>query len=298
MLKEMFGYLSPLLSGFLSPMYFADDDSGGDGASETSSHEELPSSGGTPSSTWIDSLPDDLKADPNVSKYKTPEEFVKGHINVVKMVGAKGIIVPKPDAPQEDQDKFYNALGRPEKSDNYKLTPIENKNISITPESEKMYKDIAHKAGLTNKQADMVQQEYAKMMGITIEQNIKEHDQVKKESETKLRQEWGAEYQKNITLAKRFVEKVGGKEVVDAFGDLGSNVSVLKFLANAGKMMSEDSISRLGVSSLETTAADAQRKIDSVRGNKSHPYYNENDPQHDSSVKEMRELYKIAHGGV
>ncbi len=68
---------------------------------------------------WIDSLPDDLRANPNVSKYKDPVEFVKGHLSAVESLGKKRFVEPQENSPQEEWDKYFNSIGRPEKIDDY-----------------------------------------------------------------------------------------------------------------------------------------------------------------------------------
>lgn len=253
---------------------------------------------------WYDSLPAELKADPTVVKYKTGEEQVKAHLEAVKLIGAKGVIIPVKDAPQGEVDKFYNTLGRPEKPDGYKFTPIEGipDALKPQPQAEAAIKGLFHKAGLTAAQADLIQSEYTKMTMQAITAQSEAFVNARKESETALRNEWAQDYDKNIGLAKRVVEVIGGKGAVDAFGELGNNPTVLKFLAKVGKSMSEDSIDKIGISALQTNASEAKRQIANIQNmgaeeRKNHPYWNENHRDHQKAVKEMQELYNIAYGG-
>ena len=70
--------------------------------------------------SWRDSLPDDLKGAAWLSKYKTPEDALRGFAEAQKLIGSK-LSVPKDDAPKEEWDKFYASLGRPEAPDKYDL---------------------------------------------------------------------------------------------------------------------------------------------------------------------------------
>ena len=251
---------------------------------------------------WYDSLAPELKADPNIAKYKTPDDLVKGHLEAVKLIGSKGVIIPGKDAKPEDVDKFYNTLGRPEKAEGYKFTPIEGipDALKPVPEVEAAVKGLFHKAGITQAQADLIQSEYTKMQMQSIAKQQESFTAQRQAAETALRNEWAQDYDKNIALARRVVEVVGGKGAADAFGDIGNNPTVLKFLAKVGKSMSEDSIDRLGISPLQTNAAEAKRQIDSIlnmsaEARKEHPYWNENHRDHQKAIKELQELYKIAY---
>ena len=46
---------------------------------------------------WYDSLPDEYKSNPNVTKYKSQEELLNGHINLTKKIGEKGLTKPETD---------------------------------------------------------------------------------------------------------------------------------------------------------------------------------------------------------
>jgi hypothetical protein len=243
----------------------------------------------------IETIPEDIRKDPNISKYKTLEELAKGHLETIKLIGKKGVIIPGEGATQEEIDKFQIALGRPVKPEEYKFTPVENlhPDIKITPESENAYKGIAHKIGLSQAQADNLNKWFLETVsaGLTVQANLEET--AMKEAETKLRQEWGANFDTNLALAKRLVDKFGGKEGTDAFGDLGNNPAVLKILASIGKKLSEDSIEHTGFSDLATSTQDAKKRIDIIE--KEIMKMSQNDPEYPKLVKERMELYKIAY---
>jgi hypothetical protein len=253
---------------------------------------------------WFDNLPEEFKSDPSINKYKSPEEFAKGHQNLAKLVGSKGVIIPKDDAPQEEKDRFFEALGRPKDAKEYKLVVPDklHPEIKITPQSEELFKGAAYKLGLTNAQAAQLNQWYLSSVSAALQSRDKvEMEQVKK-AETALRAEWGADYDKKLSMSIRMVEKFGGKDAIDAFGNLGNNPVVLKTIANMAAKFSEDSIDRFGVESLTVDAQGAKQKIAEIQsaprtGDNAHPYWNENHPKHQEAVKEMTKLFEIAHGG-
>ena len=243
----------------------------------------------------LEVIPEDIRNDPNIKKYKDIGELAKGHLETVKLVGRKGVILPTENSTPEEKEKFYNSIGRPEKAELYKFTPIENLHhtIQIQPESEAAFKGIAHQLGLTQSQADGLNAWYLSNVSGQLGKQDEAFDIAKKGAETKLRAEWGAEYNQNLILAKRITEKFGGKEAIAALGDLGNNPAALKLLANIGKRMSEDSINHGEISDLATSTLDAKKRIEIL--NRQIMGMKTNDPDYDKLLKERIKLYEIAY---
>lgn len=290
--------LNPLRGDFkpnfgLTTFVVEGEGGGGDGSNQ-------PPASGEPNA-WFEGLADPLKTDPNITKYKSLDEFANGHLNAVKLIGQKGVIVPKPDAPQEEIDKFYNTLGRPEKAEGYKLSNVENlhKSIQVTPEASKAFMEQAHKLGLTNAQADNLNKWYMSVVSQALTNQDKFSEEKLKEVGTKLQQEWGKDYQQNLTLANRFLEKFGSKDIATKYLGEGADAELIKVVANAAKAFSEDSVQSVGFSTLAASKGEAQRRINEIMNNQAHPYWDGNHPEHGEWIGEngkMRELYKIAEG--
>jgi len=243
----------------------------------------------------IESIPEELRADPNIKKYKDIGELAKGHLETVKLIGRKGVIVPNENSPKEDIDKFFNSIGRPEKADLYQFVPKEGLNEAIQPneESIKAYKDIAHKTGLTQAQASALNDWYMETMNNQLNQQANANSKSREDSETKLRGEWGKDYPDNLLLAQKVVMKYGGQEAAVAFGELGNNTAVLKMLANMGKKVSEDALARGEISDLSSTPKDARRKLDDL--NRKILNMKQDSPEYQDVLKERMELYKVAY---
>ena len=273
--------------------YFADE--GGDGGDGGGSGGDGDAGKQTPDFESI-AIPSDKYADnPNVSKYKTVGELVKGHSEVVKLVGSKGVIVPGENATPAEWDKFYNQMGRPEKPEGYKFSAIKDlhPDVKITPETEAGFKALMHKRGVPAKIADGIFQDYFGMVSQEMKKRDDVTSQAKNEAETKLRNEWGNDFDKNLTGVKRLVEKFGGKEGLSAFDEngLGNNPAVLKTLAGIVKMMSEDSFVKGGIdltidsSTAAKKASELTVQIAKMKGD---------EPEYNQLVEEKNRLYKIA----
>jgi len=231
-------------------------------------------------------------------KYKTIGEAFKGGAEVEKLVGAKGVIIPGEKATPEEWDKFHNTLGRPEKPEGYKLSPIENLHpeLKITPEVEGGFKALAHKHGLTGKQADGLYKEYFGMISNSLTKRDEKSMADKHAAETALRTEWGGEYDSNLNKAKRLIEKFGGANARESFGELGNNPQVLRTIANIAKKFSEDGFIK-GENITNSEVKEAQIKITDINLNKTHPFWVAG-PGHAEAVQEMKRLMTIVHPEV
>lgn len=239
-------------------------------------------------------IPETYKDSP-VAKYKTVGELAKGYTEAQKLIGAKGVILPSEKATPEEVDRFYNTLGRPEKADGYKLSPLENLHpeLKMTPETESAFKALVHKHGLTAKQADGLYKEYFGMISGSLTKRDESLNASKHEAEKELRMSWGPEYDKNLNSAKRLIEKFGGANARESFGDLGNNPQVLKTIANIAKKFSEDGFVK-GDAVTNSEITDAQRKITDIMLNKAHPYWVAG-AGHNEAVQEMKRLQTIVH---
>ena len=228
-----------------------------------------------------------------VGKYKTVGEVIKGYNEAQKLIGAKGVIVPGDNAKPEDIDKFYNTLGRPEKADGYKLDQIDNVHEKIrgNTDIEKNFRAMAHKLGLTQKQASAMYKDYVGGVSQGLTKKDEESLAARQKAEADLRQEWGGEYDNNMNRVKSVIDKYGGEGARDGFGELGNNPVVLKTLSKIAKYFGEDSFVK-GDNLVPAGVSDAQKKLKDIMDDKAHPYW-VSGKGHDEAVIEVRRLQEI-----
>ena len=177
-------------------------------------------------------------------KFTEPLAAFKSGYSAEKLVGAKGIIPPGPNATQADRDAFFKALGRPDKPEEYGFVKPEKIGDRAVPDhawdpkraanwQAKLFelgvpKDTAHKiveAAITESLDGMAMMEQAGQMA-------------QKQSADALRKEWGADYDTNLAIAQQAAAKVGGDELKNHPG-LGNDPVMIKALAKMGKMLGE-----------------------------------------------------------
>ena len=125
---------------------------------------------------WVDSLeiPDELKTDPNIIKYKSLEEALKGGVSAASRLG-RSVVIPNDDSDPDEYNEFIEKvqrtangklvlhpdfaegdhaaefrklLGVPDDPKGYE--PPED--VTLAPEVIDQFKQMAAKAGLTTKQ--------------------------------------------------------------------------------------------------------------------------------------------------
>lgn len=224
----------------------------------------------------IDLLPEELRKDPAISRYKSLPDLAKGLVETQKMVGS-----------------FEKAPATPEE---YKPTAMNGLHANLKAEGiVKELMPLFHKAGLGNKTADAVQQGLLTILSSKMIQQ----DEAKKanamKTETTLRGEWGAEYDARADRLQKTWELAGGKGKV-----MDSPIENINAMNKLVSFLSEDSLKNLGSGGDKpvTNAAEAQAAVDTymkeiTSTGKSHPYFNDRDPKHEEAVKKMHDLHAL-----
>lgn len=224
----------------------------------------------------LDLLPEDMRKDPAISRYKSLPELAKGLVETQKMVGS-----------------FEKA---PDTHEGYKPTAMTGLHANLKAEGiVKSLLPIFHKAGLGNKAADAVQQGLLTTLSTMMVQQENTRKELSMKNETTLRGEWGADYDVKVDRMQKTWEMAGGKgKVTD------SPIENIKAMSKLVGFLSEDSLKNLGAAAAGpvTNAAEAQTEINKymaeiTAAGKSHAYWNDRDPKHEEAVKKMHDLHAL-----
>jgi hypothetical protein len=224
---------------------------------------------------WTAQLPDDLKTNETLTGYATLGDFAKAHLEthgkvseyegkVKDFEGKVGdlekrltntIQKPSENATPEELAAFHRALGVPDKPEDYKFEKPKDlpAGLDYSDGVVQWWAQVAHKAGLSDKTAKTVFEEYNKMAIAQYNQQVKDlTEKVDKENSTAqaaLKEKWGTEYDKNYELAVRCVEHFGGEEFgkkVVEYG-LGNDPAFLEFMVNVSKVFKDDTLADLTI---------------------------------------------------
>lgn len=262
-----------------------------------------PADGGTPppagEKSWIDDLPDDLKTSPSLSRYKASgiEGLARGYLNAERMISADKVPVPKDDTDTEAWDRFYKAAGRPDDPTKYEFKkPAElPSGVSYDDHMETWWRQSAHKAGLSARQASQLYGDYAdRFFG-----QIKAGDEAAKAERTaarvELQRDWGAEFDLKYQFANAAYADMPA-DVVARLEQAGINrmPGFVKFMASISEKTRGESELREGPQAgggaktpaqLQSEIAEFRQTHNAVMTDKSHP-------EHDLRVKQFTALFE------
>lgn len=247
--------------------------------------------------------PDEKGNPPDLFKYKTVGDFLKGVQEKNVMLGKKGVIVPDDKSTPEQIEEFYKGVlpgekSRPEqvaafrrvsgtelpaKPEEYKFSEIKDihPSLKITPESQKAFAEAMHKAGVPQKYADVFNQFAVQQLSTMLREGEKASKAKQDTDLAALKTEWGVKFEDNLKGAQTLVEKVLGKDVAAELGNLTDSPVGLKFLAKLSTVISPDAVSRIAVGSKENipdqeaAQKEIQAIIEDAKGPRQHPMNNE-----------------------
>jgi hypothetical protein len=248
------------------------------------------SGGGQPS--WRDALAPDLKDNPALQSFSDLNNFTKSYLHAQSQIGKKGVILPGEKATDDEWTRFFREAGVPEKLDDYKVeTP---KDVKVNEELVGKFKETAHKLGMLPKQAQGFLDWY---MGFEKEAGAKRASEQRLATEENikgLQKEWGDAFEQNTKVINATIGQIGGEEFMKYLtqSGLGNDVHLIKFFHGVTKALGEDKLKGDGAGKLGETPADIQSKIDAVRGDPNHPYFDKSHPGHANALKIMEGWYQ------
>ena len=209
-------------------------------------------------------------------------------------------LMPKPDLEDDDaRSALYGSLGRPDKPDGYAIpeVKVEGYDDAIDMTQAEEFRNIAHKVGLNGSQFDQI------VTAVTTanvqaghkaaEENIAAHKELKKE--------WGEDYNRRMSLATNIAKLTDApeglynalKEGRGAPQDYKWLFEIASSFKGEGKNLSDDKNDK----NVSMTPDEASTKINEIKNNKQHPYWDKSLPGHNDAVKRMTDLYKLKSAG-
>lgn len=249
---------------------------------------------------FLNMIPEELRSHPSISPIKDVENLARSYVNAQRLIGADKIAVPV-NPTDEDLDRIYDRLGRPESPKDYKFDLDGN---VITEEVAANYADVAHKLRLTPDQAKGVLDYYRSAVEQFDSNSLENAEIAKEQTVQSLRQEWGRAFDQKIEAAARVAQEFADPEMFNitlADGSkLGDNAEFIKAFAKIAdfrqSVTSEDTVAEMSQSNVMTPAT-AQAEIDAIMNDKSHAYWDRKNPiARQKAVERMQHLMEQLHG--
>jgi hypothetical protein len=247
---------------------------------------------------WRDQLPEDLKAEKSLEIYKDFPSIVKSLVHAQKQIGRDKIVIPDPKlATDEDYQNVFKKLGLPE--------DIKEYDVKAAPEAGldagfmDKFKENAHKLGILPRQAQKLIDWYAEESKAMISGIEGQVTAKKTEALEGLKKEWGNAFNQQLEAAQVAFHDFADEADVNYLNETGLNTdpTLLRIFAKIGMTLKEDEIKGKGGGSSTYTPADAQRRINEIMADRSHPHNDPKHVNHKQAVADMRALYQQAFPG-
>jgi hypothetical protein len=206
-----------------------------------------------------------MRDNPNIQKFKSPEAMAKSYLELSTLLGHEKVALPKDENDTVAIQHLNKVLGVPEEPTGYELKdPQAPEGLEEMVFGMDQFKAMAHKRGLTNKQAEGVMEDYVGMLGEIQKKIQSEYAENVKATKNDLMKEWGLAFDTKVRMAQAVMNKyAGSKEEFDALNAaMGNNPATLKFLSWVGENFSEGSIGDIGTSTSQFTKTPAQAKAE------------------------------------
>lgn len=272
------------------------------------------------SSSFISSLPEDLRNDASLADFKDVTGLAKSYVSSQRMLG-NSVRIPGEDASAEAHNEFlqkiqqvpgvvklpngenadevnafYQKLGKPASAEEYNFSSVEGQEVDINTISN--FKDMAHQLNLTNQQADAlvkfeVERERQYAEGLEESRNA---------SMNSLKEKWGPDYNNRIEGAKaalsmyedQFPEAVAELKA----GALGNNPAVVSMLSELYGSLKESgaNVPATTATNYGMSSEEAKSQINEILSNPQHDYWVGGNQERQKAIERMTKLNTIAYG--
>ena len=266
---------------------------------ETTTQETQIEQQPTVAKSWKEAIPEELRNDPNISKFTELESLAKSYVNATRMIGQDKVAVPNNNSTDDQWNEVYDKLGRPESPDKYQLD-IKSEAVPLDEGAIKSFAENAHQLGLNNKQAQGILEFYKNSMEGSLQQNQVDMETAQANAEQELRKEWGRAYEDNIKKAGAVAKANMDANILDMqLKDgtrLGDHPAVIKGFANIANLMSEDKLVGTESESVDK-GTDYEAEISKLVNDRDGPYWNKAHPDHDKIVQKVFNLRTMMTNG-
>jgi len=248
--------------------------------------------------SWKEAIPEELRNDPNISKFTELEALAKSYVNATRMIGQDKVAVPNNNSTDDQWNEVYDKLGRPESADKYKLE-VKSDVVPLDESAIKQFAENAHQLGLNNKQAQGILEFYKDSMEGSAQQSKIDTETAQANAEQELRKEWGSNYEANIKKAGSVAKANMNPEILDMeLKDgtrLGDHPAIIKGFANIANILSEDKLVSTESENV-SQGTDYEAEISKIVNDRDGPYWNKSHPDHDKIVQQVFTLRTMMNG--
>lgn len=239
------------------------------------------------------------------AKFTDPKALVGSYQSLEKLISAKGIIPPGPNATPEQKAEFFKALGRPDKPEDYGISKAPEK-LGDKPFPKELwdqeratgFSKVAHDIGLTKAQAEALAAFDMTTGQARFEKFNAMQTKAISDAEGALKTEWGPKYAENLALAQKAAKEAGGDALLAH--PLANDPMFIKAMAKVGSMIVEAPAA--GARGTQHQSVNPASEIDAIMNDKQHAWqpdfakHGHSPKAHEAAVQRMAQLYRLKNG--
>lgn len=233
----------------------------------------------------LNELPEEHRSAESLKKFTKSDTgevdvggLFKSYSELEKLLGGS-IRIPGENATEEEKADFRRKLGVPDKPEEYGIAFD-----GADPEFLTEFTKVSHELGIPKVQAQKLADWY-------YNSTVKKMQALNAATQKHLEEEWGADYDKNLLLAKRVMLQFVPEEDATAieFGELGSNPTLIKIFHGIAKAIGEGRFLQSQGGPL-LSDDDLRRRLSEIQNDPD--YFNTLSPKYRTLQKERDEIYK------
>ena len=244
-----------------------------------------------PAISFNETLPEEYRSEPSLRNFKDVGGLAKSYLSAQRMVGAENIAKPSQSWTDDQWDQHHIHSGRPDTSQGYEFK-LDGQLADSTLEG---FRESAHKAGLSGKQAQSVAEFMDSSLGQMQTDRADQAETLRHEGEQELRQQYGKAYDQKLDLAigaarQMLGDKVDILENVELSDGrlLGDHPEIIRLFSAFAEQIGEDNL--VGeTTEMVMTPDEAQRQLTEVTRTDG-PYWDKNHPERQAYVDEALRL--------
>lgn len=259
------------------------------------------------SMSFLDSVEDEYRNDPSISKFKNINEMAKEHVNLQSILGRKGVVLPTEEDGAEIWNRYRKDMGIPDNHQNYSKSGFEApEEIGWDSDFESSIAEAAHKLNISDSQFSGLLNAYASGLKQSLEKNEQINQESSEKSRAQLKKEWGAAYEANVNIginALSHLTNGSPKSIAEITlsdgSSLGNNTDFIKLMSSIGKQFQERGlINGESVNNSALSPEEAIKKLSALMADpeKSSILFNPDfHPSKEELVKERERLLSFAY---
>jgi hypothetical protein len=176
---------------------------------------------------------------PSLTKFGgDAEKLAESYLELEKSFSGR-VKIPGEQATDDERNAFHKALGRPDKSEDYKITlPAAPEGVTRDDSLLQKFLPVFHAAGLSNAQAERLAHAYAEHQMAEAATRQTQAGVMRQENLAELEKTWGADFKRQMALGDKALQQWGDDDLRDLFTDetVKTNPAFRKFLAKIGQL--------------------------------------------------------------